>query len=338
MKPDNYSDINVENPVNDDTIEEKTISEDQLIRSQGRIINFRNDILKIDFGHHISRTDLTFKDLINDNFKRQYFDYTTAEPYQTLSNIKELMHPYETVIIEQENPMRTEDISFIAESIGFKTVYHKGNRTSLQKKEPYEKQSNGFILREVSSKEEYEKYLDFLEKIFEKEGLNYLKEVDELFSNHSETYILYEDNDIIGVSRNTWLLPGKVMPLQLATIQGSQEHISIDNTIRTGESLFNMRKDLGRKSLYVTQESLHALARSYSLKKPTGRVKSLTTNDAKDAKARDAYLKKLGYEEEEITLQYGDFGKEWNLISLSQERLEFLYHNPKQIVRNNYRI
>lgn len=294
-----------------------------------------------DFGCYITSSEANFSSLLSTG-------YRDDEPYRALQGLKRLLQSGESINFEFTGSSYKE-AAFILSCLGFEPGELEGERGfRAQKRLPI---CNSFTypapvtVKEVESAAELEAFYLFMERIYEsnfQRELNYRREVDELFENHSEFIIAYESGNlarVYGGARTTWHLPGRLLPLQLAEQKGCREHYTLKTSgdIRHLEALsiydFNLPLRLRPLVLY---ELLKVMMQLIKIKKGGYDIELWSTYEEQSPEVFKLYQSKLGCERvrergREVVLTYGDLGLNWPLIKIAKERMSYGINNLERI-------
>jgi len=238
------------------------------------------------------------------------------EPLETLSRVSELTSAGTRLNLVSLGKIHNQDIArkFLRVSKFEEAVFTGDHTVRVKKRELYhQKFGNGsYVVEEVQGREDVDKIQAFSERFFSKD-YNFSKIVDDLFTNHSDFYRITDlrTHAIVTCARVTWHLPNHYLPCMLAHKAETDEHLQL-----------NKPDKLSYIEIYAPYFTSVASARNYGefLKiflnygeRGVADV-AFTTYNAGSPHEGKIFHRTFGFKETGLTLKYGDFGGDWELV------------------------
>lgn len=296
-----------------------------------------------DFGSYIAESGYNFNELLSTG-------YHDEGPYSALQQLRRGLKSGAHIEFEYTGSSYKE-AAFILSCLGFISGEPEEERRFKAKKRlPICKEFTSpspVTVKEVESAAELEAFYRFMERIYDanfSRGLNYRREVDQLFENHSELIIAYESGNldrVYGGARNTWHLPGTILPLQLAEQRAGKKQFSIKQKSATryleALSIYDFTLPTRLRPL-VLYEMLKGLFQLMKIKRAHYNIELWSTYEEQSPEVYELYHSKLGCDrvregDREVVLTYGDLGLNWPLLKISRQRVDYIINNLDSISR-----
>jgi hypothetical protein len=261
---------------------------------------------------HESTTKLNFNDYLK--FRNKSGDESLETVYYSSLLLKE---DGEVVFFSPFPMTHKENVVKVLTCCKFKEIEIVNEYLIKAKKRKlikYEFDKGRLVLEEAHHPELIEKILDFSEKYYREHGFNFRKEIDRLFTKHSDYFVVIrkKTDEILAISRHVWHIPGHFLPLMLATKINSGEHLSLTLPDKNHFGEF--------AGLYVTSFSggkaykeVMGMVFKYVIGLRIDRM-AFTTYLKNDIKSGELYEKIFGFNDFVAELVYGDFGGIWMLL------------------------
>ena len=264
------------------------------------IVDF-SEILK-----HESSTNLTFENLI----KRKHHHQETLS---TLNLANSILNKDGSVTIFCPKQYNVSIVKKYLLCAKFINVQFNNNVITAKKREfvKYTFDRVKMTFEETNSPDIIEHIQYFAKGLFKNN--NFDLSIDDLFVQNSDFFVCYRTNtkEIVSFLRFTWYLPNYPLPCMLATIEGTETHIILEDPdsnnygevfspLITTISSVKAYKEIG-KAFYA-----HCLHNDITY--------LFTTFNRDEPETGEFFKKTFGFADTGTTLKYGNFGGRWGLL------------------------
>jgi len=252
-----------------------------------------------------------------------------SEPVKTLTAVSRAIDGGNPLTILSFSPIAKKDIAEkILRATKFENIQFENDQVVTVRKRHLVDHlfHNGkYRIHEVEKSRDIQDIEAFASNIFSKE-FNFSTEIDGMFSSHSDFYAVtnVKTKQLINFARVTWHLPSHALPCMLAQKRGTNLHLQLNNPdkLSYGEIFSPYLNSLGAARTY---DELVKTIVGYGSRNLMDVV--FTTFDAHEKASYDFFNRYFGFKETGFTLQYGNFGGNWKLISVFKKTQDDLSLN-----------
>jgi hypothetical protein len=268
--------------------------------------------------------------LLNLNCRRRHEPYTNLTFHEVAAKNPAAREPLFTLNFVSRGLRADDEVTFA--SLGdmqnrsltekylltqkFTAADFQDNRIVKAKKRPLLQalfKNNKLSITETQRAIEIREVQAFLKQQFSLRDFNYIQDIDDLFTAHSDFFVVknVDSGAIVAIARHTWHLPNHMLPLMLATKAGTSHHVQLQNPDqrRYGEAMIVYEKNFRGAVAY--REIISVLFKFFT----EAGMDIIFTTHKEDNKFEGAfYRRRYGFEPTGVVLEYGDFGGRWTLV------------------------
>ncbi len=177
-----------------------------------------------------------------------------------------------------------------------------------------------YNIQEVESKKDIDAIQEFSARFYSN-SFNFNKVIDDLFTDHSDFFkvINAKTGALLTAARVTWQLPNHFLPCQLAHKKGGDLHLQLSDpdSISYGEIYAPYLNAATAGKIYGEMVRIF-----YSYVEKNLMQVILTTYQSHQKQELRFLSRFLGFKETGLTLTYGDFGSDWDLVYSRKEAFD----------------